>query len=48
MIDVLGENRQISMSNGQFQDSFSGYGVHLYQLAAARPNPPTNLTVTVN
>jgi len=30
-VTVLGENRQIGMKNGQFQDSFAGYGVHLYQ-----------------
>ncbi len=46
-VTVIGENREISISNGQFQDSFAGYGVHLYQLAAVRPIPPTNLTVIV-
>lgn len=31
-VDVLGEDRQITMTNGKFQDSFIGYGVHLYQI----------------
>jgi hypothetical protein len=32
-IQVLGENRQLSISGGVFQDAFAGYGVHLYQIA---------------
>jgi hypothetical protein len=47
-ISVIGENRQVAMINGQFQDSFTGYGVHLYQLASSGPNPPTNLKATVH
>lgn len=31
-VEVLGENRQLSISNGSFQDSFAGYGVHLYRV----------------
>jgi hypothetical protein len=31
---VLGENRKLTVSGGVFQDSFSGYGVHLYQITA--------------
>jgi len=45
-VTVLGESRQIAMSNGQFQDNFAAYGVHLYQLSSgtsATPAPPTNL-----
>ena len=37
---ALGEGRQIAVTNGQFQDSFSGYGVHLYQIASSTTNPP--------
>jgi hypothetical protein len=43
---VIGENRQIAMTNGQFHDSFSAYQVHLYQFAggtSAAPAPPTNV-----
>jgi hypothetical protein len=45
-ITVLGESRQIAMTRGQFTDSFTGYGVHLYQFTAgtsSAPAPPTNL-----
>src|SRR3954469_6422785 len=35
-VTVIGENRQITIANGQFQDAFQGYGVHLYQIASAR------------
>lgn len=31
-VDVIGENRQIAMTGGQFQDNFSGYAVHLYKI----------------
>jgi hypothetical protein len=37
---VLGEGRQIAVTGGQFQDSFAGYGVHLYQIAVTTTNPP--------
>ena len=37
--EVLGEDRQITVNNGQFQDSFDGYGVHLYKI---RLLPPAN------
>jgi hypothetical protein len=30
-VNVLNENRQLSIVNGKFQDNFNGYGVHLYQ-----------------
>ena len=33
-VTVLGENRQLTVSGGKFQDSFAAYGVHLYQVAA--------------
>jgi hypothetical protein len=45
-VTVLGENRQIAMKNGQFQDNFAGYGVHLYQFSSgtsSAPAPPTNV-----
>jgi hypothetical protein len=45
-VTVLGESRTIAMTNGQFQDSFPGYGVHLYQFSSATsaaPAAPTNL-----
>jgi hypothetical protein len=45
-VNVIGENRQITMTNGQFQDSFSGYEVHLYQFSTgtgSKPSPPTGL-----
>jgi hypothetical protein len=29
---VLGENRQISVADGRFEDSFGGYDVHLYRI----------------
>jgi hypothetical protein len=31
---VLGENRQLTVVGGGFQDAFVGYGVHLYQVTA--------------
>jgi hypothetical protein len=31
---VLGENRQLTVAGGMFQDAFTGYGVHLYQIIA--------------
>ncbi|MEI8198037.1 MAG: beta-galactosidase [Phycisphaerae bacterium] len=37
-IDVLGEQRQITASKGQWTDTFTGYQVHLYRLGAA-PTP---------
>jgi hypothetical protein len=50
-ITVLGENRQVTMTNGQFQDSFSGYAVHLYQFTpgvSSAPAPPTSLKAIVH
>jgi hypothetical protein len=48
-ITVLGESRQIAMTNGQFQDNFSGYAVHLYQFSPTiAPAPPTNVMVVVH
>jgi hypothetical protein len=29
---VIGEARNISISQGSFEDQFQGYGVHLYQI----------------
>jgi hypothetical protein len=45
-VTVLGESRTIAMTNGKFQDSFTGYAVHLYQFnsgTSAPPAPPTNV-----
>ena len=33
-VQVLGESRQLTVSDGVFQDAFAGYGVHLYQITA--------------
>ncbi len=30
--EVIGEGRSISISNGQFNDTFSSYGVHIYKI----------------
>ena len=30
--EVLEENRSLAMTNGSFEDSFAGYGVHLYRI----------------
>jgi hypothetical protein len=38
-VTVLGENRTLTMSNGSFTDSFSGFGVHLYEIPAFESNP---------
>ncbi len=49
-VTVLGENRQIVMTNGKFQDNFSGYAVHLYQFSSgvsSAPAPPTALRAVV-
>ena len=35
---VLGEDREIAVGNGTFQDDFKAYGVHLYRI-----NPATDL-----
>jgi hypothetical protein len=32
-VEVLNENRTLALSNGKFQDSFAGYGVHIYRIA---------------
>lgn len=32
--DVLGENRRVDITDGQFQDAFEPWGVHLYRIAA--------------
>ncbi|KAA5545394.1 hypothetical protein FYK55_07015 [Roseiconus nitratireducens] len=31
-VDVLGEERTLRINDGQFQDAFGGYGVHLYRI----------------
>jgi len=33
-VQVLGENRELTVAGGRFRDAFSGYGVHLYQVTA--------------
>lgn len=43
-VEVLDESRQIVLSIRQFQDDFSGYGVHLYKISGAGlPPKPANL-----
>jgi hypothetical protein len=32
--EVIGENRRIKITNGQFKDHFNGYEVHLYKISA--------------
>lgn len=32
--EVLGENRTLKISNGQFEDDFGPYGVHIYKISA--------------
>jgi len=32
-VEVIGENRTIKISNGQFEDHFEGYDVHLYKIS---------------
>jgi len=32
-VDVIGEDRTISLSGNQFTDAFTGYGVHLYRIS---------------
>jgi hypothetical protein len=34
-VEVLDEDRQVSLIAGQLRDDFSGYGVHLYRIAAS-------------
>jgi hypothetical protein len=31
-VEVIGENRTLPISAGQFQDSFVGYGPHIYKI----------------
>ncbi len=38
---VLGENRQIAVRGGRFEDEFAPHAVHLYQFKAS-PNPPAS------
>ena len=33
-VEVLGENRSVRMEAGAFEDSFRGWDVHLYRVAA--------------
>jgi hypothetical protein len=46
---VVGENRSVAVSGGVLADSFSTYGVHIYQIPAgnSQPAPPTGLAVVV-
>jgi hypothetical protein len=44
-VEVLGENRNITMSNGSFHDNFAGYGVHIYHISSLTLSTPT-LTVS--
>jgi hypothetical protein len=39
-VQVLGENRTLTMRNGEFQDSFDANGVHIYQIQGV-PEPGT-------
>ncbi len=32
-VEVIGEDRMLALGDGQFQDSFAGYGVHLYKIS---------------
>jgi hypothetical protein len=49
IVEVLDEDRQITLINGEFQDSFSGYGVHLYKIYnPVLPGNPTGLKVAVS
>jgi NADH/NAD ratio-sensing transcriptional regulator Rex len=32
-VEVLGENRTLVLDSGQFADTFSGYGVHIYKIS---------------
>jgi len=34
-VEVLGENRTLTVSGGKFTDNFSSYGVHLYKITSA-------------
>jgi hypothetical protein len=38
-VSVLGENREIGIRDGAFQDHFEGYGVHLYRIPRAIQAP---------
>jgi hypothetical protein len=31
-VEVIGENRTLTITAGKFQDSFAGYGIHLYKI----------------
>jgi hypothetical protein len=31
-VSVLGEDRTLELSDGAFEDTFEGYGVHIYQI----------------
>jgi hypothetical protein len=35
VVEVIGENRLISLNDGKFVDAFAGYGVHLYRVRAS-------------
>jgi len=39
---VLGEERQISIQNGVFQDHFEGYEVHIYEINGTASVPPSD------
>jgi hypothetical protein len=34
-VEVLGENRMLTVSGGKFSDQFESYAVHLYKLSAS-------------
>ena len=34
-VEVLGENRMMTVNGGKFSDSFKPYGVHLYKVTAS-------------
>ncbi len=45
-VEVLGENRTLTISGGKFTDSFSNYGVHLYKIMA--PAGTQNMEATIH
>jgi hypothetical protein len=42
---VLGEDRTLTVTSGQFSDEFPAYGVHLYRITA---NPAVNSKGTLD
>jgi hypothetical protein len=49
--EVLGENRTITITNNEYSDTFSGYGIHLYRLSSlmgVEPTVPKEFAVSQN